>query len=142
MGSRRRKRARRRRTARQREMLDIADEFLVFGIVGVVIGAGIGLAGGSATVAWSLGTGGGWLLGYGLLLPLIARYPRLTWRLIAAAASAAAVGGAAYLLAPSDATWWLGQLGVVPLVLLWGYFGPGGRREPGDRGDPWAPPGA
>ena len=122
-------------------MLSLADEFRGGGIVLVLIGLAMGFADASATLAWSLGTTGAWLLGLGLLVPLLARFTRLTWRLVAAGACAAAVGGGAYLLAPSDATWWLGQLGAAPLVALWAYFGPARRRDPGDGGSPWAPPG-
>ena len=123
-------------------MLDIADEFRWGGVGFVLTGFVVGLLGGSATLAWSVGTAGASMIGFGLLVPLYSRFARLTWHLVAAAASAAAVGGAAYLLAPSDATWWLGQLGIVPVAVLWGYFAPESKREPGDRGDPWAPPGA
>jgi hypothetical protein len=122
--------------------LDVADEFALGGFLFMLAGLAIGLAGGSATLAWSIGTAGAWMLGFGMLVPLFARFPRLSWRLVAAGASAAAAGGAAYLLAPSDATWWLGQLGAVPLVVLWAYFGVEGKREPGEQGTPWAPPGA
>jgi hypothetical protein len=142
MASRRRQRARPRRSKRQRELLGAADELGGGGALLVLVGLGVALAGGSATLAWSVGTAGAWMLGFALLVPLVARFPRLSWRLVAAGASAAVVGGAAYLLAPSDATWWLGQLGAVPLVVLWAYFGPGRKREPGEQGSPWAPPGA
>ena len=123
-------------------MLKIADEFLWAGVGFILIAVVVGVTGGSATLAWSVGTGGAWMIGFGVLVPLYSRFTRLSWYLVAAAASAAAVGGAAYLLAPSDATWWLGQLGIVPVAVLWGYFGPERKREPGDRGDPWAPPGS
>lgn len=123
-------------------MLSVADEFGLGGSQFILVGLAVGLAGGSATLAWSIGTAGAWMLGFGLLVPLIARFERLSWRLVAAGASAAAVGAAAYVLAPSDATWWLGQLGAVPLVVLGAYFGPESKREPGEQGGPWAPPGA
>ena len=111
----------------------------------IAVGALTGAAGGSSTLAWAIGTSGGWCVGLSLIVPLVARRRRLTWSLVAVALCTAFVGGIAYLLVPSDATWWLGQLTAIPAVGVAMYFSEGrsgnGRHFDTSSGKPEAPPG-
>lgn len=141
---RRLRREHRREGRRRLDVLRAARGGAWFGGIGIVLGALVGLAGGSATFAWTIGTAGGWLLGFSLLLPFVARQARLSWWLVGIAACTALSGGIAYLLAPSDVTWWLGQLTGVPALALYAYFhepeSANGRHFDTTSGEVWAPP--
>jgi hypothetical protein len=144
MGTRRREARRAARAARaERRKLAL----LAFGVgaVAAVLAVVIGLAGGSATIAWGIGLVSATALimvpVYFWRLDVRFRAASLGWKLalLAAGLCIAVGGGVWYVVAPTDPAWWLGSaaaLAVGFLVSIWD------RDEPDDWGDagPIAPP--